>query len=159
MNPDQQIELEAARTKLARYEQTARDSAKSAAIANALGEYQLNPGAAEQLALLIGPDAQVHDDGGRLVVTGPGLTPLNEHLRAKLAQPEFAHFQRTQTGRQQAPRMPGPGTVGAPTQQPDESLGAFIARRGIENQGAAQAAATDPRADMSKPFGLGRGEK
>jgi len=44
MNPDQQIELEAARTKLARYEQTARDSAKSAAIANALGEYQLNPG-------------------------------------------------------------------------------------------------------------------
>jgi len=135
-------ELYAAQEQLATIQAEKIRTTKTAALEQALGGIELQPGSKEQLAQLLDRELIVHkDEQGNTQVVGPGLKPLNEHLATRLQAPEFQKFIAGRSG----PTLPlQRGTT--------EALGDYLAR-----QHQATTPHTDPRMDMSRGFGLGRG--
>ncbi len=75
---------------------------------------------------------------------GPGLIPLQAHLEATLAKPEFAKFLASGSAPAPGPKIHADGR---PASVGDWIMGNM--------QRAAASAHSDARADMSRPFGLG----
>lgn len=131
-------ELYDAQTKLAEITAAKGKAFKSEAIASALAAHPLAEGSAEQLSRLFENEVTLTaDERGVTQAVGPGLTPLNQHISSRLAEPAFRKFL---TGQPAGPVQRGP----------HEPLHEYLTR-----QHAAKTA-TDPRMDMSRPFGLGR---
>lgn len=126
-------------------ERTARQSAVSATIAGAIDAagLDLHAGAREQITALLAPEITLVDHGGQSVPCGPGLTPAATHIAQRLASPEFSHFVRGMT-------TSAPGG-NRPAAEP-RNLGEQVIQRAQASRPAAST--TDPRMDMTRPFGL-----
>jgi len=138
-------ELNTAKQQLNQIAEAGRASAKSDALTQALAGVALQPGAREQLDQLIGKDLQVHTQDGRFHVTGPQLVPLQEHVRATLGKPEFAHFLKGGSTPAPGPRINADGRPAG--------VGDWIMAQGAAHRASQQG---DPRTSMNLPFGLGR---
>jgi hypothetical protein len=129
---------------LDRYEAAQAHSIVASGIASAIREtgVPLRPGALEQLVEVLRPSVTLA--GGR--VAGPSAIPIGEFVRQTLAQPTFSHFRIEDTA-------PDPS---AKELLPGENLGVAALRCFAAGQAASQAkaAATDPRTDLSVPFGI-----
>jgi hypothetical protein len=141
----QQRELGAIR---AQQEQTAI----GAAIAGALGSagVELNPGVQGQLVALLRPDVSLVNHGGTTIPAGPGLKPVDQFVRERLASPEFAHFVRGRAVNQGQANQGGIPTPGAP----GESLGAAVIRHAVGQRAEREARFGDAQTDMGRSFGL-----
>jgi len=138
---------------LARQEEAGRKAAISAGVATALSGYNLNPGAAEQLGRLLAPEVVVHKENDVLIVTGPGLKPIQDFVKERLASPEYAHFARNGSAPAGQTRTAGPVLP-----EPDasrETLGDRVIRAAVEAR-ASQTARPAANLDMSQSFGFRR---
>jgi hypothetical protein len=155
-------ELAAAREQIARYEKQDVEREKSAAIARELGKFDLAPGAAEQLTQLIAPSVGAAKiSNGNHIVVGPEYRPLDAHVSAQLARPEYAHFLKPKAdpaAAQAAPQStqpgaPSPGTNAVRELLPGENVGAAILRVALAEKATQR---PDPRLDTSQPLAIGR---
>jgi len=159
-------ELEAAR------QETEIRSALSATIA-ASGR-PLSAAAADQLAQLLRPKVKLIHDGGKQVVVGPELAPIDQFIAKALDSAEYAHFVRAsnpQGGTGGAGAQYGAAGGFAPTPPPEAQFVAALQANPAMSEGEKLAVAgglgllgkDKPRRaiapnslDPSKPFGLGR---
>lgn len=136
IKPSEQKELDA-------YRQREAESVRSQAINDALAGHALVPGAAQQIAALIGQEVKViSDDAGRKVAVAPGFTPVKQFIDEQMARPEYAHFRR---GNSAAP----PPLV----QQPGENLGQFLLRGTLAERAAFVGPDANPATNLRLPFG------
>lgn len=142
--------------KLDQYEREKTRSTIGAAIGAAINQsgLTLNPGAHDQLVELIRPEIGLHADGsGGSVACGPGLAPINgDFIKQTLAQPTYQHFVAGR-GVAASPAAAQSGLSPAREILPGESLGAAVIRVALATRSAP---GTDPRLDVSQPFGLRR---
>jgi hypothetical protein len=137
---DQAMALE-----LERYRAAEIESVRSQAVSAALGGYDLNPGAADQIAFLMKNEVQVVEDGGgRKVAIGPGFRPVGEVIKERLSKPEYAHFLR---GGSLAPAGPQP-------RQEGEQLGSFLIRALTAEKAAMVGPDSNPATNLRLPFGI-----
>jgi len=83
--------------------QKAAAVAATAALSRELSGYQLQPGAAEQIASLLGPELSASVEGDRVEVRTKSYQPVDTFVRETLARPEYGHFLRGGA----APAAPG----------------------------------------------------
>jgi hypothetical protein len=148
--------------RLARLEASLTEAAKDAGIAGAVAGVPFAPGAAEQFTRLVRGEVSCHEEGGRLIATGPGFQPIADFVRSKLTSPEFAHFVRSST---QQPSSTPSSAGSPPAAQPppaalpplanDGSIGDWaLAHHHAKAAEAARGAGSNAAIDMSQPFGL-----
>jgi hypothetical protein len=117
------------------------NDAKDGAIGRAIAEHPLVPGSAKQLAKLLADEVQAVRNGEEIVVTGPALTPLADHIKTRLASAEFGHFLQPKRAGEAAAT-----TQAAPTSRAlleGESLSQYVLRQHASDTGRAS---IDPRA-------------
>jgi hypothetical protein len=144
-----------------------RAQLKSQAIASALSKHDLQPGAAEQIELLVGSEFSLTKGfDGRELVVGPGYQPLEVHVADVLQRPDFVHFLRSKqpaspTATVAPTEVVAPTAAVAPTEfvrvggqesalLPGETLGAAIIRLATMPQPT-----RDPLLDPSQPLAWG----
>jgi hypothetical protein len=145
-------ENERLKSQLNQLSSAGKEAAIDSAITQSLAGYDLNPGAGAQLTMLLRQDAAVHEEGGRFIVTGPGLRPVPDMVRDQLAKPEFSHFLRQQPAAATAPVVTVPQTWEERSALAQQGVTAWVDVHAAARQAAP---AADPRKDMSVPFGLG----
>jgi hypothetical protein len=131
-----------------REQQAVVDGAIGAAIDNS-GIPLASGAARQQLAELLRGEVSLINHGGQLVPAGPGLVPVAQHVKARLAQPEYQHF----TASRPVAGQPG-GLVPSPG-DPEKSLGVRMIEHAQAQRAAQQAPGRSPATDMSQRFGLG----
>jgi hypothetical protein len=142
-----------------RTEERAKRYALDNELSRALSMHPLLPGTTDQLAMILRGGLQVQAEGESYVVRTPTFVSVTDHVAQTLSRPEFAHFLRPTgaggtagSGATQA--IPTPAANPALPPQPKNFGEAIILQMNEVNKSAATA---DPRTDMSKGFGLGRG--
>jgi len=141
-----------------RTEERAKRYALDNELSKALSMHPLLPGATDQLAAILRSQLQVEAQGDSYVVRTPTFVSAIDHVAATLSKPEFAHFLRPQSaggaGAGGSTTAPTPPANTPATQQPKNFGEAII----LQIQEIAKGKqAVDPRVDMTKSFGLGRG--
>jgi hypothetical protein len=156
--------------RLAQMEKAAADSAVESALTAALGPLPLHDGAGPQLVALLRDQVQLTTDltTGKQVAVGPGLKPLQDHVKEVVSTAAYQHFLRS--GPEQArsgaqPPSPSSGQAAAPAFQAGQATAGWL--RGEVPLGAAilaehqaqQAEQTarglnDPRTNMRLPMGV-----
>ncbi len=151
---DLQRTIDEQRVQLATIEASSRRAAATAGIATALqaAGHTLAPGAASQLTALFADEVVVHREGDRLIPTGPGLMPISDFVKERLARPEYSHFIRgsAPAGNQAGAQQPEQG--GIPMNLSDAVIRTINEARAV----AGGAGAAPPTTNMSRPFGLRR---
>jgi hypothetical protein len=133
--------------------EAAQDSATvSAALTAAIGSHPIVDHGHEQLVELLKPNVSVKDDGsGRRVAFGPGLQPVADLVKSKLAEPDFRKFIRSDH------RGSSP-TSDSPTRPADarpKNMGEAIIWDAEDARAATQAAGmNDPRVNLRLPMGV-----
>ena len=124
----------------------------SSAVAGAIAAsgVEVHEHARSQLASLISAEVNLVPHNGQLVPCGPGLRPINDHVREALARPEFSHFLKAG---KTLPGTPGRAVAQAPLDM--AAMDALpIGERVVAMTNHARGPAGDGRDDPRFSFGL-----
>jgi hypothetical protein len=128
-------------------------------LSRALASQPLNPHAVSQLETILGSELVADETPTGFSVRTRDFRDVNSYVASRLATPEFAHFKAN--GGQSAPATASnPAPAPAQPAQPQEprNYGEAILFQAAAAKAAREAASTsDPRTDMSRGIGLGKG--
>jgi hypothetical protein len=141
-----------------RTEERAKRYALDNELSKALSMHPLLPGTTDQLTAILRSQLQVAEEGDRYVVRTPAFVSAIDHVATMLGKPEFAHFLRPYgaggAGAGGSQTTPTPTANPTPGAQPKNFGEAIILQM---QELARNTKAADPKTDMTKSFGLGRG--
>jgi hypothetical protein len=151
-------QLNSERSQRAAIEERAKRYALDGELSRVLASQPLVAGGAEQLTQLWRNQFTVEAQGDSFAVRTPTFQSVHDFVASQLAQPQYAHFIRSNnqggvagtTGAHQADPTP-PVHPAAPPQP--KTLGEAVILHMQSNKGGAN---SDPRLDLSSPMGLRR---
>jgi len=140
-----------------RAEERAKKYALDNELSKALSMHPLLPGTTDQLTSILRNQLQVEAQGESYVVRTPAFVSAIDHVATTLGKPEFAHFLRPHgaggAGAGGGNAAPTPAANTPPPAAP-KNFGEAIILQMAEI--AKNTAASDPKTDMSRSFGLSR---